>query len=80
MLQQDYEGALEVVVIDDSPESSQEQVEELMRHVPLRYIYTERLSIGAKRNLATRSTDAEVICVWDDDDAPRAVREIAPCG
>ncbi|OLP89846.1 hypothetical protein AK812_SmicGene28664 [Symbiodinium microadriaticum] len=35
----------------------------------VRYIYLpERMSIGAKRNLATRSTDAEVLVIWDDDD------------
>eukprot|EP00435_Cladocopium_sp_Y103_P039032 s28_g10.t1 len=72
---QDYQGSLEVVIIDDSPESMAEEVEAAIAESPredalkLRYIYLEeRMSIGAKRNLATHSTSAEVICIWDDDD------------
>eukprot|EP00434_Breviolum_minutum_P001445 symbB.v1.2.001273.t1/scaffold64.1/size360880/5 len=61
---QDYEGPLEVVIIDDSPEESQdiqESMSGLHSAIPVHYIYLEeRMSIGAKRNLATRSSTAEV--------------------
>ncbi|CAK8996481.1 unnamed protein product [Durusdinium trenchii] len=67
--QQEYPGDLEVVIVDDSPESQEEQLDALKESLAIRYIFLpERMSIGAKRNLATRSTDAEVICIWDDDD------------
>ncbi|CAL1159478.1 unnamed protein product, partial [Cladocopium goreaui] len=70
---QDYQGSLEVVIIDDSPKSMAEELDKAIvqspRALALRYVYLEeRMSIGAKRNLATRSTSAEVICIWDDDD------------
>jgi len=81
---QEYPGHVETVVVDDSAESLEGQfgfscrdgVLELPRDAgvqtpigEVRYIHLrERMSIGAKRNLAIKSTDAEVLCVWDDDD------------
>eukprot|EP00439_Symbiodinium_sp_Y106_P016197 s1899_g2.t1 len=69
---QNYKGDIEVVIIDDSPESMEEEIEPLRGRGSIkdvRYIYLpERMSIGAKRNLATRSTEAEVLVIWDDDD------------
>lgn len=68
---QDYAGKLEVVVLDDSPESSAEFVAAFSdftsmdinyRHLPY------RCPLGGKRNLAAMSTEADIICIWDDDD------------
>lgn len=74
MALQDYPGTIEAVVIDDSAQSMDAQIAAARgqgRALPanLQYVYLhERASIGAKRNLAIRSTSAEVLCVWDDDD------------
>jgi len=73
MALQDYPGTIEAVVIDDSAQSMEAQIAAARQQgsaLPeLQYIYLpERASIGAKRNLAIRSTSAEVLCVWDDDD------------
>ncbi|CAJ1346726.1 unnamed protein product [Effrenium voratum] len=68
---QDYEGPLEVLIMDDSEQSNSQQVEQFAstsRH-SIKYCFLpERLTIGAKRNLAARKTTADLICTWDDDD------------
>jgi len=70
---QDYLGHVQAIVVDDSGESSEAKVEALKEQgvsLPeVKYIYlSDRMSIGGKRNLAARSTAADVLCVWDDDD------------
>lgn len=70
---QDYAGSVDVVVVDDSTESLEPMLAkaeaEGAKLPATKYLYSkERMSIGAKRNLAIRSTDATVLCVWDDDD------------
>eukprot|EP00930_Biecheleria_cincta_P076276 TRINITY_DN63490_c0_g1_i1.p1 TRINITY_DN63490_c0_g1~~TRINITY_DN63490_c0_g1_i1.p1 ORF type:complete len:384 (-),score=49.35 TRINITY_DN63490_c0_g1_i1:8-1129(-) len=71
---QRYPGRLEAVVVDDSETDLEPRLQKLRQKsdgfMPqVTYIYLkDRMSIGAKRNLAARSTDADVLCVWDDDD------------
>ncbi|CAE8707408.1 unnamed protein product [Polarella glacialis] len=72
---QRYPGRVEAVVVDDSACSLEPRLREWsseLTGIPLpevNYLYLkDRLSIGAKRNLAARSTDAEILFVWDDDD------------
>jgi len=68
---QDYSGDMEVVVVDDSSASSEAAVMDLADQIGLkvRYLFLpQRTPIGSKRNLAIESSDAEVLCVWDDDD------------
>uniref|UniRef100_A0A7S4PYA1 Glycosyltransferase 2-like domain-containing protein n=1 Tax=Alexandrium monilatum TaxID=311494 RepID=A0A7S4PYA1_9DINO len=68
---QDYPGELEVVVLDDSSESSEAKVAEFARCASMNVNYQHlpyRCSLGGKRNLAAASTEADVICLWDDDD------------
>ncbi|CAE7585046.1 unnamed protein product [Symbiodinium natans] len=66
---QDYPGPMEVVVVDDSPQASELTT---AGNVPVRYFHlTKRHTIGEKRNMAVSAasqSDADVICIWDDDD------------
>jgi glycosyltransferase involved in cell wall biosynthesis len=69
----------ELVVIDDGSDP----VADLLQDSPdVRYVrIPQRLTIGAKRNLACREAQGEIIAHWDDDDwyAPdRLERQIAP--
>lgn len=70
---QDYGGSIEAIVVDDSADSLENTLASLREHggaLPEhQYIYLkDRATIGAKRNLAARSTRADILCVWDDDD------------
>ena len=64
-LAQDYPNK-ELVIVDDGAEA----IGNLVNAVPgVRYIrLNQRLSIGAKRNLACREARGELIAQWDDDD------------
>jgi glycosyltransferase involved in cell wall biosynthesis len=72
-LRQDY-PARELVVIDDGSEA----IDHLLPPDPrLRYIrLAERLTIGAKRNLACQQARGDIIAHWDDDDwqSPARIR------
>src|SRR5918911_1011204 len=69
-LRQEYEPK-ELVVVDDGADA----VEDLMpRDGRVRYVrLDQKLTVGAKRNLACELARGEVIAHWDDDDwhAPR---------
>ncbi len=72
-LRQDYEPK-ELIVIDDGREAVDDLVpaDERVRYVRL----TEKLPVGAKRNLACEQARGEIIAHWDDDDwhAPHRLR------
>ena len=64
-LGQDYPNK-ELVIVDDSPAASNC---DLLRAPGIRYVHLQRpMSIGAKRNLACRHAEGEIIAHWDDDD------------
>jgi len=70
---QDYPGSVEAVVVDDSAESLESKLKEArlegLELPDINYVYLpDRVTIGAKRNLAARSTQADVLAIWDDDD------------
>jgi hypothetical protein len=69
-LRQDYEPR-ELLVVDDGQDAVADLMpaDERVRYVRLR----EKLTVGAKRNLACEQARGEVIAHWDDDDwhAPR---------
>lgn len=62
---QDYPQC-ELIIVDDG----QDSVADLLPDDPrIRYIYLdERVSLGAKRNIACRMSQGEFIAHWDDDD------------
>jgi glycosyltransferase involved in cell wall biosynthesis/predicted O-methyltransferase YrrM len=64
-LAQDYPNK-ELVIVDDGDDA----IGDLVNTVPgVRYIrLSQRISIGAKRNLACREARGELIAQWDDDD------------
>jgi glycosyltransferase involved in cell wall biosynthesis len=71
-LRQDYAN-LELLVIDDGPQSSRDCVPESER---IRYLrLDQKMTLGAKRNFACEQARGEIIIHWDDDDwyAPRRV-------
>lgn len=68
---QDYAGKIEVLILDDSPQSCQQAVEHFAstsRHCITYRFLSERHTIGAKRNLAVNLSQTDLICTWDDDD------------
>lgn len=63
---QDYKGPTELLIVDDGSDPIEDLVRDDER---IRYIrLDERLTIGAKRNLACSAARGEIICHWDDDD------------
>ena len=70
-LRQDYSN-LELLVVDDGTESIADLVSVSDR---VRYVrFDQKLTIGAKRNLANEKARGEFIVHWDDDDwYPRGV-------
>jgi len=64
-LRQDYPQS-ELIIVDDG----QDAVADLLPDDPrIRYIYLkERVSLGAKRNIACEMSRGELIAHWDDDD------------
>jgi len=64
-LYQDYE-AKELIVIDDGTDAVQDLIP---RDHRIRYIrLVDKLTIGAKRNLACELAKGKIIAHWDDDD------------
>lgn len=72
-IRQDYPN-LELIIVDDGTDQVGDLVEGLrgVRYIRLH----ERISIGAKRNLACQEAQGEIIAHWDDDDwyAPNRLR------
>eukprot|EP00931_Biecheleriopsis_adriatica_P001670 TRINITY_DN102102_c0_g1_i1.p1 TRINITY_DN102102_c0_g1~~TRINITY_DN102102_c0_g1_i1.p1 ORF type:complete len:381 (-),score=59.97 TRINITY_DN102102_c0_g1_i1:82-1197(-) len=69
--EQDYVGGLDVVVVDDSSKSSEDAVVKLSdaKGLTVKYLHLpDKTAIGTKRNMAIANTDADVFCIWDDDD------------
>src|ERR1041384_798158 len=64
-LRQDYEQR-ELIVVDDGADAIGDLLptDERVRYVRVR----ERLTVGAKRNLACEQARGEIIAHWDDDD------------
>jgi predicted O-methyltransferase YrrM len=64
-LRQDY-AACELVIVDDGDDAIGDLLprDERVRYVRLR----EKLTVGAKRNLACAEARGEIIAHWDDDD------------
>ena len=75
---QDYPRR-ELLIIDDGPQSAAMQ---LPRDAAIRYVHRgERMSIGAKRNLACELAQGEHVAHWDDDDwygVSRLSAQLAP--
>jgi ADP-heptose:LPS heptosyltransferase/2-polyprenyl-3-methyl-5-hydroxy-6-metoxy-1,4-benzoquinol methylase len=72
-LRQDYEPK-ELIVVDDGTDAVGELMPDEGR---VRYVrLSQRMSVGAKRNLACEQARGEIIAHWDDDDwhAPRRLR------
>ncbi|AKJ02882.1 Glycosyltransferase [Archangium gephyra] len=70
-LQQDY-PARELVIVDDGSDPIADLVPEDPR---IRYVRVpQRMSLGAKRNLACREARGDIIVHWDDDDWSAAHR------
>jgi 2-polyprenyl-3-methyl-5-hydroxy-6-metoxy-1,4-benzoquinol methylase len=64
-LRQDYEPK-ELIIVDDGREAVDDLVPADAR---VRYVrLTEKLPVGAKRNLACEQARGEIIAHWDDDD------------
>lgn len=64
--QQDYQGELEWVIVDDGTDS----IRDLVQHVPfVRYIRIhEKIPLGKKRNLMHANCTGDIIVYMDDDD------------
>lgn len=76
-LSQDWKDK-ELVVIDDG-----ESVEDMFAGIPnviYRHVY-DRMSLGAKKNLACELASGEIIVHWDDDDwsSPTRISEQVAC-
>lgn len=65
---QDYLGPIEVIIVDDSPESAQSLLQRYADVLDVRYVYVSRRTIGEKRNIAVSEARGEIMCIWDDDD------------
>jgi hypothetical protein len=76
--QQDY-AQKELIVIDDGDDPV---VDLIPADARIRYVRVpERMSIGAKRNLAVSIARGDLICHWDDDDffgCHRLSRQVEP--
>jgi len=65
---QDYEGPIDIIVIDDGSSDETSKVCESFKHLLTRYIRTENLGPSAARNLGISATSAEYILPLDADD------------
>src|SRR5690242_6781724 len=72
-LRQDYVNR-ELIIIDDGIDAVGDLIPE---HEAIRYVrVNERVTVGAKRNLACEQARGAIIAHWDDDDwhAPHRLR------
>lgn len=67
---QTFDGALELVILDDSPEPSELLANGQYRNAGVRYIHRpgDRMSIGAKLNALMELARGDVLMRFDDDD------------
>lgn len=67
---QTFNGALELLILDDSPEPSEALANGQYRSAGVRYIHQpgERMSIGAKLNALMELARGDVLVRFDDDD------------
>jgi glycosyltransferase involved in cell wall biosynthesis len=66
-LSQKYEGEIELIVVDNNSEG--ETIEHLLpADERINYHRSERMSVGALRNLGTRRATGEICITWDEDD------------
>ncbi len=77
---QTFDGGLEMVILDDSPERADFLDDPKYSELGIRYhhIPAERLTLGAKLNLLTQLARGEIIIEFDDDDyyAPQYVERM----
>lgn len=88
---QDYQGRLEVIVVDDSAATAQSIFHQHAGLLDVEYVHLSdrRYTIGEKRNLAVSKANGDIVCIWDDDDifpidrirqqVSRMVARRAPC-
>jgi len=62
--------SMEWIILDDGQESCKELIEKEMKNIPnIRYIYnSEKLNIGAKRNILNKEGRGDIFVCMDDDD------------
>jgi glycosyltransferase involved in cell wall biosynthesis len=67
---QTFNGALELLILDDSPEPSEFLANGQYRNAGVRYIHRsgDRMSIGAKLNALMEQARGDVLMRFDDDD------------
>ncbi|MFE7798575.1 glycosyltransferase [Nocardia sp. NPDC057440] len=67
---QKFDGGMEMIIVDDSPEPADFLDENLCREHHIRYYHfpNSRMSIGDKINLMTQLARGEIIVDFDDDD------------
>ncbi|MEV6428335.1 glycosyltransferase family 2 protein [Nocardia sp. NPDC051463] len=67
---QTFDGGMEMIIVDDSPEPVDFLDEELCREHRIRYYHipNSRITIGDKINLMTQLAHGEIIVDFDDDD------------
>jgi glycosyltransferase involved in cell wall biosynthesis len=61
---------MEWIILDDGQESCRELIEKEMKNIPnIRYIHnSEKLNIGAKRNILNKEARGDIFVCMDDDD------------
>lgn len=77
---QTFDGGMEMIILDDSPEPVDFLDDDLCRQYRIRYIHIEknRMTLGDKLNLMTQLARGEIIVEFDDDDyyAPQYVERM----
>jgi glycosyltransferase involved in cell wall biosynthesis len=59
----------ELIILDDSPESNQDIIDQYKKNNNIRYIHSpEKLALGKKRNMLNSLVKGEYIMCMDDDD------------
>lgn len=80
VLQQDYEGRVDIVVVDDGSGSGGEvsQIAQSLSTLAVSLIQQENRYLGAARNTALRHADSDYVLFLDDDDLlmPHAIRSL----
>jgi glycosyltransferase involved in cell wall biosynthesis len=70
LLQQNFKNSYEVIVVDNcSTDHTKQVVEEFQKmvHIPVVYIFEERLGLSVARNRAIREASGEYVLFLDDD-------------
>jgi len=69
VLQQDYEGDLEIVVVDNAPEGGAEKALEGLEHERLRLVHEPRAGVATARNAGWAAAQGGMIAFLDDDES-----------